>query len=133
MDRVSAVAFRQRFLKPLPTQMIRVRHQHYQGEAHPAARKVVISFSVDSLPLSSEAAKHKFKLLAGPRWDSEKGEVKIGCELFPLDTMNEKWCSDTLDKMMAEAEVRLISLSLLLSTRLTVRCRTQWMRWPTSH
>ena len=100
------VAFRKRFLKPLPAQFIKVRYQHYQGEAHPADRKVVISFSTVDLPLSTDAARHKFKLLAGPRWDSEKDEIKIACEMFPTDKMNEKWCSDTLDSMMLEAEVR---------------------------
>lgn len=101
-----SVAFRKRFLKPLPSQFIKVRYQHYQGESHPGDRKVVISFSTADLHLSTDAARHKFKLLAGPRWDSDKDEVKIACEMFPTDKMNEKWCSDTLDSMIKEAEVR---------------------------
>lgn len=86
--------------------MIKVRHQHYQGEAHPADRKVSITFPVARLPLSSDAARHKLKLIAGPRWDSVRDEIKISCELFPTDKMNEKWCSDMVDRMIVEAEVR---------------------------
>lgn len=86
--------------------MLKLRTQHYQGEAHPASRKVVLTAAIGSLPLSSPAALHKFKLIAGPRWDSSKDELKISCELFPVGSMNEKWCSDTLDKMIAAAEVR---------------------------
>ncbi|ORY72249.1 mitochondrial ribosomal subunit protein-domain-containing protein [Leucosporidium creatinivorum] len=98
------VAFRQRFLKPLPSQIIKVRHQHYQGEEHPASRKVSIEVSVAKLPLSTDAARHKFKLLAGPRWNSQTDELKIACEMYPSAKMNEKWCSDTLDKLIKEAE-----------------------------
>jgi len=100
---------------------VRVRHQHYQGEPHPASRKVTISAPIASLPLDTPAARHKFKLLAGPRWtpplpgaaarqqqqqQQDEGEVKLACEMFPSERMNEKWCSDTLDKLVAEANVR---------------------------
>ncbi|KAK4705347.1 small subunit ribosomal protein S35, partial [Phenoliferia sp. Uapishka_3] len=98
------VQFRKSFHKPTAAQVVKVRHQHYQGEVHPADRKVSVTFPVSRLPLSSDAARHKFKLIAGPRWDSDKDEVKIACELFPTDRMNEKWCSDVLDKMIKEAE-----------------------------
>ncbi|GAA5841557.1 hypothetical protein JCM11251_001259 [Rhodosporidiobolus azoricus] len=102
------VAFRQPFQPPPSTHTVQVRHQHYQGESHPASRKVTLTTSISSLPLSSPEAKHKFKLLAGPRWtpslvDGDEGTFKLGCELFPSDKMNEKWCSDTLDKLIAEA------------------------------
>ncbi|KAK4058901.1 37S ribosomal protein S24, mitochondrial [Microbotryomycetes sp. JL221] len=98
------VAFRQPFNKPDSSHMIKLRRQHYQGEQHPASRKIDIVFKVADLPLSSDAARHKFKLISGPRWNSLTDEVKISCEQFPIDKMNEKWCSDTLDKMIAEAE-----------------------------
>ncbi|KAI5475401.1 hypothetical protein MNV49_001469 [Pseudohyphozyma bogoriensis] len=98
------VAFRKPFVPPTARECIKVRRQHYQGEAHPADRKASIQFSVSSLPLKTDAARHKFKLLAGPRWNSVTDEVKISCELFPNPNMNEKWCSDVLDKMIKEAE-----------------------------
>ncbi|KPV75950.1 uncharacterized protein RHOBADRAFT_35717 [Rhodotorula graminis WP1] len=110
------VAFRQPFTPPSSKAVVRVRHQHYQGEPHPASRKVTISAPVASLPLDSPAARHKFKLLAGPRWTpalpgaaarqqqaQDEGEVKLACEMFPSERMNEKWCSDTLDKLVNEA------------------------------
>lgn len=136
-----AVAFRQKFLKPRPESFIRVRHQHYQGELHPASRKVDISFQIDSVPLSSPAARHKFALLCGPRLNHATGEVKIACERFPTEQMNEKWCSDVLDKMVKEAEVSRPSFILLMMTdvsvdepMLTAFCasRTPRTRWPTS-
>lgn len=110
-----SVAFRQRFVKPLPSQVIKVRHQHYQGEEHPASRKVTIECSVAQLPLSTDAARHKFKLIAGPRWNSETDELKISCERFPSARMNEKWCSDALDRMIKEAEVSYRELGAELS------------------
>ena len=92
---------------------------HYQGESHPAAFKRIIVVPVDQLPLSGEQAIHKIKLLAGPRWtpnppidagvgrDEEwkNGFIKISCEAFPKASMNLKWASDTLDKLVDEANV----------------------------
>ncbi|GAA6026993.1 hypothetical protein JCM8097_006023 [Rhodosporidiobolus ruineniae] len=107
------VAFRQPFTPPSPSAVVQVRHQHYQGEHHPAARKVTISVPVSRLPLQTPEQRHKFKLLAGPRWtpplpgrtaqEDEDGTVKLACELFPSERMNEKWCSDILDKLLAES------------------------------
>ncbi|BGP53964.1 hypothetical protein JCM8202_002961 [Rhodotorula sphaerocarpa] len=123
------VAFRKPFTPPTAKQIVRVRHQHYQGEDHPAARKVVLTVPVAALPLKTPAAVHKLQLLAGPRWEpplpeafrarsfkgkersfpllpegkEDQGTLKIACELFPASRMNEKWCSDTLDKLLAEA------------------------------
>jgi len=102
-----AANFRQKFNKPRANEFIRVRHQHYQGEHHPAARKVDISFQLADVPLTSDKARHKFALLAGPRLNHATGEVKIACERFPTEQMNEKWCSDVLERMVTEAEVRL--------------------------
>lgn len=113
------VQFRQRFVKPSKNQIIQLRTQHYQGEPHPADRKATITLSIAALfPSSSPNSaqhSHKFKLLAGPRWDSLKNEFKISCELFPTVKMNEKWCSDTLDKLLVEAKVSLFSLVPLRS------------------
>ncbi|BGP13928.1 hypothetical protein JCM10213_002572 [Rhodosporidiobolus nylandii] len=103
------VAFRQLFTPPSSAAFVQVRHQHYQGEEHPADRKVTVRVPVSALPLKTPEQRHKFKLLAGARWtpplDGEgEGSVKIACELFPSERMNEKWCSDTLEKMIAEAQ-----------------------------
>ncbi len=34
-----------------------------------------------------------------------QGWIKISCERFPLERQNMKWCSDTLDKLIREANV----------------------------
>lgn len=99
------VQLRQKFVKPTASQILLVRTQHYQGEEHPAARKAVLSFSAADIPLASPAEHHKFRLIAGSRWDSDADTIKISCELFPTVKMNEKWCSDVLDKMVSEARV----------------------------
>ncbi|WFC98805.1 37S ribosomal protein S24, mitochondrial [Malassezia yamatoensis] len=81
--------------------------------------------------LSSPQAKHKFLLLAGARWQPADldvvqslnsaleqggdtlakaydthslGSIRIGCNRCPHETQNMKWCSDVLDKMIAEAQ-----------------------------
>ena len=93
---------------------------HYQGEQHPASVKRSIVVPVDMLPLKNEAAVHKLILLAGPRWSPmpsadagvsgldtwELGYIKIACESFPKASQNLKWASDTLDRLIEEANVR---------------------------
>lgn len=115
---LSAVEFRQKFKKPKADQFIQLRSQHYQGEPHPASRKIVLVAPLSKLPLTTPAALHKFKLIAGPRWDSWEDTIKISCELFPVGEMNEKWCSDTLDKIIAQAQVSLVPFLLLVDPSL---------------
>ncbi|GAA5900357.1 mitochondrial 37S ribosomal protein mS35 RSM24 [Sporobolomyces salmoneus] len=101
--------FRQPFFPPnASTHFIQVRHQHYQGESHPASRKISIIVPLSSLSLTPSQL-HKFKLLAGPRFTPStdgpgEGTFKLSCELYPSEKMNEKWCSDTLDKLLSEAK-----------------------------
>ena len=37
------------------------------------------------------------------------GRIKISCERYPEERMNLKWCSDTIDKLIEEANVSIIS------------------------
>lgn len=110
-------AFRQDYSPPTDKQYLRFRFQHYQGENHPASRKVVLTVDVDQLAKSGAVkdakSKHKLLLLAGNRFHpkgtdaaGDKGEIKISCELFPNERQNMKWCSDTLDALVKEANVR---------------------------
>ena len=113
------LAYRKPFFPPTDDQPVIVRSMHYQGEPHPATAKRVIVVPVDKLPLKNEAAMHKFILLAGPRWTPTppadagvspsvtwgNGYVKISCEDFPKPSQNLKWVSDTLDKLIEEANV----------------------------
>ncbi|KAF8905488.1 mitochondrial ribosomal subunit protein-domain-containing protein [Gymnopilus junonius] len=111
------VAYRKPFVPPSSDKPLIVRSMQYQGEGHPAAIKRVIVAPVDKLPLKDDKALHKFILLAGSRWTPNppadagvpwneewgSGYIKIACEDFPKPSMNLKWASDTLDKLIEEA------------------------------
>jgi hypothetical protein len=113
------VAFRKPFVPPTAATPLIVRSLNYQGEPHPVTIKRVVVAALDELPLKNESALHKFKLLAGPRWtpvppadagvsdlaDWGNGFIKISCEDFPKPSMNLKWASDTLNKLISEANV----------------------------
>jgi small subunit ribosomal protein S35 len=126
----SLLEFRKEYQPPAPENILRFRSHHYQGEAHPSTRKSVVTVNVADLfksgrLASSTAAKKKLILLAGVRWDAmgaefeypstesfeqavlEKGlgRIKISCERYPEERMNLKWCSDTIDKLIEEANV----------------------------
>lgn len=126
------------FTPPPASSFLTFKFTHYQGEAHPDTRKVVLTFAVkdmfgsDALP--TPLARHKFLLLAGPRWKpptpefvtqwndalqagpdalealwkntDDLGSVKIASQNMPHEAQNMKWCSDVLDRMVSEAIVR---------------------------
>lgn len=98
---------RETFKPPSNKEFLRFRFQHYQGEAHPASSKVVLHVDVDKLfasgAIKTEAGQHKLLLLAGERYRPSSGEVVIACERMPSEQENMLWCSDTLDKLIAEA------------------------------
>ncbi|KAH7928539.1 hypothetical protein BV22DRAFT_1004745 [Leucogyrophana mollusca] len=116
------VAFRKPFVPPnsSATPLI-VRSVDFAGEEHQLTAKRSVVVPVARLPLADEAAMHKIKLLAGVRWTpdppkdsgfwpddaaAEHGFIKISCEDFPKPAMNLKWISDTVDKLIAEANAR---------------------------
>ena len=128
-------AFRKPYKPPHEENILRFRSHHYQGEAHPSSRKSVLTVKVSDLFQSgrlnsSQAARRKLLLLAGCRWDTlgeevmlddvkelekaalEKGvgQIKISCERFPEERMNLKWCSDTIDKLIEEANVSVLRI-----------------------
>lgn len=113
-------AFRKPFKPPTDARPLVIRSIHYAGEQHPARLKRVIVVPVARLPLKDKHAIHKLKLLAGVRWtpeapadaglspaekELEHGFIKISCEDFPRARMNLKWISDTIDRLVAEANV----------------------------
>ncbi|WFD17796.1 37S ribosomal protein S24, mitochondrial [Malassezia caprae] len=122
------------FAPPPATHFLTFRFVHYQGEEHPDTSKVVLTFDVKDLfrenVLKTPQAKHKFLLLAGPRWqppspafiqrwndalerggqdldalskEDALGSVKIASSDLPHEAQNMKWCSDVLDSMIREA------------------------------
>lgn len=109
--------------------------------------KRTIVAPVARLSLKNDAAKHKFKLIAGARWTPEPprdsgigasedsgshGYVKISCEDFPQPAMNLKWASDALDRLIAEANVSILH-NPTLTRVLILASRAQKTRSPTCH
>jgi small subunit ribosomal protein S35 len=108
--------------------------------------KRVVVAPVAHLPLQNDVARHNFKLIAGVRWTQEPppdsgvgvgeqggehGYIKISCEDFPRSAMNLKWASDVLDRLIKEANVRFIVLSLSAVIFTTViGCGTYFDRYP---
>lgn len=124
------VAFKKEYKPPLKESILRFRSHHYQGEPHPSTRKSVVTLNVKDLYDSGRlhdtiAARRKLLLLAGVRWDpmgeeiytentedlerqaleEGLGRIRISCERYPEERMNLKWCSDTIDKLIEEANV----------------------------
>ena len=79
---------------------------------HPVSRKAVLTTTVGRLvaatgsKLSSKEAQHKLKAIAGPRYDPGSNTLKISSDSYPTVTMNMKWCSDALDRLIEAAAVR---------------------------
>lgn len=116
------------FTPPSVEHSLVVRTIDYGGEEHPATVKRTVVVAVARLPLTSESAIHNCKLIAGTRWtpsppldagigpderDEEHGYIKISCEDYPQPGMNLKWVSDTLDKIVLEANVQSFYLTLI--------------------
>ncbi|KAK0464908.1 mitochondrial ribosomal subunit protein-domain-containing protein [Desarmillaria tabescens] len=125
------VAYRKPFIPPTSATPLVVRSLGYGGEPHPATNKRVVVVAVDDLPLKDEAAIHRIKVLAGPRWAPRppldggisnldnwgNGYIKISCENFPRPEMNLSWASDTLDRLIQEANERINSTMYPLDLR----------------
>lgn len=83
--------------------------QRLSDPLHPSSRKAVLTIRIHDLQnqkiLQGSKATHKFKLLAGPRYNPSREEVKISSEELPTFLMNKKWCSDALDRLLAESNV----------------------------
>lgn len=97
-------------VKP-PSDCLQVKTVHYfSNRQHPHSRKAVVSVKLRDLveganKLDNAQKLHKFKLLAGPRYDPDSDSFKISSEQFPTTQMNLKWCSDAIDRLIAAAEV----------------------------
>ncbi|GHJ85433.1 hypothetical protein NliqN6_1835 [Naganishia liquefaciens] len=82
--------------------------------------KSVVHVPISRLPLSDDAAIHRFKLLAGPRWIPPKnvilqqegeeataeeahGWFKMSQDSFGEVRLNRQWLTDTMQKLVQEA------------------------------
>jgi len=112
------VAFRKSFIPPTSTTPLVIRSVNFGEEQHPLMAKRTVVLAIAHLPLRNEVAVQRAKLLAGVRWTpdpprdsgiptdenaAEHGFIKISCEDFPRANMNLKWISDTIDKLVREA------------------------------
>ncbi|THH33520.1 hypothetical protein EUX98_g663 [Antrodiella citrinella] len=116
-DMPKLVEYRKPFTPPSSSTPLIIRSISYGGEEHPADRKRVIVAPVSKLPLKGDDARKRFKLLAGVRWSPEPpkdggvsskesdtwGYFKLACEDFPVPAMNLNWASDTLSRLIEEA------------------------------
>lgn len=92
-----------------------MRSHHYQGDPHPSTRKAVVTVTLEDLQrtgaLKSDAAVHKFKLLAGVRFSDERQSVKVACERFPEEAQNVRWAAERIELLVKEANVSILMMS----------------------
>ena len=92
------------FEPPQKEQVLRWRYTTYMGEAHPASRKVVVTFNPFKLPDTSDQQIHKLLKLAGPRYNPTKKQIKMSCESFETPAQNKRYLADTIGNLIAEAK-----------------------------
>lgn len=98
--------FAKPFEPPTRATPLRWRYTSYLGEFHPAEKKVVVEFCPEDFGLT-EVQVSKLKKLAGPRYNPEKGTIKMSCENFEHAAQNKRYLGDLAMKLIAEAKVRL--------------------------
>ncbi|KAH3670404.1 hypothetical protein OGAPHI_000919 [Ogataea philodendri] len=79
------------------------RYTKFFGESHPGERKVSVSVRLSELKLTPEQS-HKFKLLAGVRYDHATDVFKMSSDKYPEPAQNASFLSDVMDDLVAEAK-----------------------------
>ncbi|KAI6356709.1 hypothetical protein MCOR25_007881 [Pyricularia grisea] len=95
--------FAKPFEPPTRATPLRWRYTSYMGEFHPAEKKVVVEFCPEDFGLT-EVQVSKLKKLAGPRYNPEKGTIKMSCENFEHAAQNKRYLGDLAMKLIAEAK-----------------------------
>ncbi|EXJ88796.1 hypothetical protein A1O3_01860 [Capronia epimyces CBS 606.96] len=97
----------QQYAKPFqpPTEAtpLRFRYTTYMGEAHPAAKKVVVQFCTKDLPNLTEVQRLKLIKLVGVRYNPDTDVVKMSCERFEAPAQNKRYLGDLVNKLLDEA------------------------------
>lgn len=124
---VTYIDFAKPFRPPTRYEVLRFRYTSYLGENHPAAKKVVLTFTVRQLrqalvadreeTIYNDAWEHKFKLLCGTRYNAETDEVRMSSEQYPFPAQNKRWLSDKLDEMIEAATVLFSNFAMLTIDR----------------
>lgn len=78
------------------------KYTRFLGEQHPGERKVVVSLKLSDLNLT-EPAQHKFKLLAGSRYDHRTDEFLMSSDKFLEPAQNASFLSDVLSDLIKES------------------------------
>jgi len=84
--------------------ILRWRYTTYMGELHPAANKVVVEFKPADLGELTEAQTMKLVKLAGPRYNTVTGTVRMSCESFETQAMNKRYLGDVIGNLITEAK-----------------------------
>lgn len=83
---------------------IRLTYQtDFTDESTAFNRKVTLQVHIDDLKLDAKQ-QHKFKLLAGSKFNYDTNVLKIKAESFPEPTQNARFVVDTFNKLLAEAK-----------------------------
>ncbi|KAJ1914746.1 37S ribosomal protein S24, mitochondrial [Mycoemilia scoparia] len=92
------------FIPPTEKQALRFKTtKHYGINPHPGDKRVTLTTKVSKLGLTN-AQKHKFLLLVGPRYNPATDELKMTEDKAQTIMENKKLLSDTLDRLLAEAK-----------------------------
>ncbi|PRT56543.1 37S ribosomal protein S24, mitochondrial [Wickerhamiella sorbophila] len=95
--------FATEYRRPAKNENLKFKHYTFVGESHPAERKVVLTFSPDSTGLG-EKQLHKLKLLAGPRYDPDRNEIKISSDRFPEQAQNKRYLGYVYSRLVQTAQ-----------------------------
>ncbi|KAL2418257.1 Small ribosomal subunit protein mS35 [Exophiala dermatitidis] len=91
------------FQPPTNATPLRFRYTTYMGEAHPAAKKVVVQFCTKDMPNLTEAQRLKLIKLVGPRYNPDTDMVKMSSEKFEAPAQNKRYLGDLVNKLLDEA------------------------------
>jgi small subunit ribosomal protein S35 len=72
-------------------------------ESNAFNRKVVLTVDIDDLDLNDKQ-QHKFKLLAGSKFNFNTNVFKLKCDDFEEPTQNARYVVDTFNKLLTEAK-----------------------------
>lgn len=78
------------------------KYTRFIGESHPGERKVVLQLKLADLQLSAPA-QHKFKLLAGSRYDHKTDIFLMSSDRYLEPAQNASFLSDVLDDLVKES------------------------------
>lgn len=92
------------FQPPTTATPLRFRYTTYLGEAHPAAKKVVVEFDPQDLTPLNAAQKTTLIKLLGPRYNPTTGIAKLSSESFETQAQNKRYLGDTIASLIATAK-----------------------------